>query len=51
MNHLSEIKLLLINLTIVGISFTDIEVILKITLLGLSIIYTAYKLFKEVKKQ
>ena len=40
-----------LNITTLAISFTDIEMLLKILLLLLSIIYTADKLIKNQKKK
>ena len=42
---------LTLNITTLAISFTDIEMLLKILLLLLSIIYTADKLIKNQKKK
>ena len=42
---------LTLNITTLAISFTDIEMLLKIVLLLLSIIYTADKLIKNQKKK
>ena len=42
---------LTLNITTLAISFTQVEMILKIVLLILSIIYTADKLIKNRKKK
>ncbi len=42
---------LTLNITTLAISFTDIEMLLKIVLLLLSIIYTAEKLIKNRKNK
>ncbi len=42
---------LTLNITTLAISFTQVEMILKIVLLLLSIIYTADKLIKNQKKK
>lgn len=42
---------LTLNITTLAISFTQVEMILKIVLLLLSIIYTAEKLIKNRKKK
>jgi len=42
-NWMSDIKLYLLNVSALAISFSQIEMILKILLLLVSIIYTGYK--------
>ena len=42
---------LTLNITTLAISFTQVEMLLKIVLLLLSIIYTADKLFKNQKNK
>ena len=42
---------LTLNITTLAISFTQVEMILKIVLLLLSIVYTTYKIIKNRKKK
>jgi len=44
-------KVILLNTGALTISFTEVEAILKIILLGASIIYTLYRIIGEYRKQ
>ena len=45
------IKIGLINATSLGISFANIDNLLRVTLLVVSIAYTAFKLWREIMKE
>jgi len=50
-NHLETYKIALINISVFLISFSNIEHILKIILLLVSIVYTSFKIIEIIKKK
>jgi hypothetical protein len=51
LNIITQDKLILTNGAVLGVSLTNIEMILKIILLSASIIWTIIKVYKEVKNK
>jgi hypothetical protein len=51
LNIITQDKLILTNGAVLGLSLTNIEMILKIILLTTSIIWTGIKVYNELKKK
>ena len=51
LNIITQDKLILTNGAVLGLSLTNIEMILKIILLSTSIIWTGIKVYNELKKK
>jgi len=51
LNIITQDKLILTNGAVLGVSLTNIEMILKIILLSASIIWTIIKVYKELKNK
>lgn len=49
--NFNDIKILLINMSALAISITQIEVVLKIVLLMASIVYTLFKIYEMNEKR
>ena len=45
------IQIIILNVGALGFSFTDVEQALKIIALSLTIIYTLFKFYKDLKKK
>ena len=51
LNIITQDKLILTNGAVLGVSLTNIEMILKIVLLTASIVWTIIKVYKELKNK